>query len=410
MNSKRRPAHFIAPLVEWWTAWSAKPSPQNPECGDGSDPSCKRSNCLLAAVTVFVLIGLTGCSREQEPQPTKLRPVVTLKLDGSAHTIKRVFSGTATPARTRVLSFRIGGTITELNPKVGDLVYQGQRLATLDTTDFQIQVQQAKASELQARAKMSQSHADFERTEALYVNENVSRSVYDRDEAAWLASRAQYDASVQNLLLASNRVEYCELTAPITSTVADVPAEENQNVNPGQAIITLADSSDLQIETGIPEALITQVKQGDRAKVRFDVVRDQEFDAVVKEVAVTASATSTYLVTLDILSKENPAYPLLRPGMTGEVTTEFRTENPNVIVVPQASIIGSSDGQAFAWVVLQPVDSANGEATVEKRAVEKGPFSPAGLIITGGLAENDLLVIRGMHRMKEGMKVRVTDL
>lgn len=179
--------------------------------------------------------------------------------------------------------------------------------------------------------------------------------------------------------------------------------EENQTVRPGAAIVTLADSKDIQVETGIPETLINQVKRGQEARARFDVIPNATFPARVTEIRVQTSETSTYKVTLDIEGADNR----LRPGMVGEVMLTFRPqESAQFVTVPAISIVGEAGGKHFAWVVQSSGSNATEAATVERREVTPGQLTSKGLVIEAGLKPGELLVTRGVHRLSDGMKVK----
>ena len=61
------------------------------------------------------------------------------------------------------LSFQVPGRIAELDITVGATVESGARLATVDPTDIELQIQEARASAGQARAQVRQAAATYDR-------------------------------------------------------------------------------------------------------------------------------------------------------------------------------------------------------------------------------------------------------
>ena len=85
------------------------------------------------------------------------------------------------------LSFRVPGTIQELPVKEGDRVEEGQLLAALDPTDFEIAVKDAQAS-------FDRADSDYKRAQELVKKDFISRSDFDAKEAQYkkLNKRSQY--------------------------------------------------------------------------------------------------------------------------------------------------------------------------------------------------------------------------
>lgn len=135
------------------------------------------------------------------------------------------FSGSLKPLTESNLSFKIPGNIDKIYVKIGDKVKKGQLLATLDNSNYILQVKQAQAmyeqvkasmvagdykiaeaktgtvqantGTIQAKSAIEQAEAaykiavsvqnnakkDFERYKQLYLNDNIPQSVYDNAKA-----------------------------------------------------------------------------------------------------------------------------------------------------------------------------------------------------------------------------------
>ncbi len=360
----------------------------------------------LAWVLAVVCLFSGGCAPEQEAIEPQVRPVVTMRIETSNQLFEKSFSCTAISAETRVLSFRVSGQVRDIPATVGAQVSVGDVLARLDSTDYELEVNRASAGLSQAEAALLQARAEFDRSSALYGAEKVSKSVYDKDLAAWQSAKAQRDAADKSFALATNQVNYCTLRAPIDGVIDSIPVKENQSVSAGTAVVTLAGSSNIQVQTGIPESLINQVTKGKLAVVQFDVFPDVTFGAQVSEIRVTTSESTTYQVTLDV---ERGAHAI-RPGMIGEVKMQFQpVSEAGFVVVPPSCIVGTADGKLYAWVVLPTGDHGDSNLSVKRQLVTIGDLTSEGLIIETGLKPGDVLVTRGVHRLSEGMKVKLLE-
>ena len=97
----------------------------------------------------------------------------------------------------------VSGSVQKLDSAVGDRVEAGALLASLDPSDFVLQVQEAEASLDRAEAEARNSAANYERTRALYENNNASRTDLD---AAQRFSVEAYVPQYQQLVVRSERV------------------------------------------------------------------------------------------------------------------------------------------------------------------------------------------------------------
>lgn len=145
--------------------------------------------------------------------------------DGSA------VSATGTIARTREagLSFRVGGLINRLTVEAGDRVAAGQMIAVLDAQDVAARL--AAASADLARAKQ-----DLDRVTGLADAGAISQQQADNLATRVASAQAAYNA-------ARFDSQSARLTAPFAGIVLARQAQRGEFVQPGQAIVTLADST-----------------------------------------------------------------------------------------------------------------------------------------------------------------------
>lgn len=348
----------------------------------------------------LLLVAAPACKpRSQEkPLPPVVRPVVVVKLQAPATRRELSFSGVARAAVETRLSFRVGGTIDSLRAKVGMRVKAGEVIARLDPTDYRLKVKQLMAELARVQAGLKAAKSDYRRVRELYEVGSSSAGDLDRARAAYESKLAAYEATQRHLELARRQLEYCVLRAPMAGSIAAVPVEVHQSVAPGTPVAVLTSDQQLEVEIGVPEGVIGRLKVGELAQVTFDALPGVRFQAVVSEVGVETGRSTAYPVKLRLLKQD----PRVRSGMVGEVSF-FLPPRPGdrFILVPPVALAGSAGGERFVWVV-DPKTS-----TVHKREVTTGDFTSRGLQIKSGLKPGELVVIRGVHRLQEGQKVRV---
>ena len=92
----------------------------------------------LLAATIL----LTGCGgSEKKTDEVKVHSVMTVNPLNRQESAVRNFSGVVKENSTVSLSFRTAGQISAILVKEGTVVRRGQLVATLDTKDYQLQVE-----------------------------------------------------------------------------------------------------------------------------------------------------------------------------------------------------------------------------------------------------------------------------
>lgn len=329
-----------------------------------------------------------------------MRPVRTIVVEVRGLSRERAFSGIAKSAKETELSFRVEGKIVELPIKMGMTIKSGQLIARLDTVDYALQVKQLQAQLAQAKAQFKQAKAEYERSRSLYETGNKSKSDLESSRAFYESARAQQDSVQKGLEMARQQLTYCTLNSPVNGVVVSVPVEEHQIVTPGQIIASVTSGNEMEMEIGMPEALIGLVKTGMDATVSFEALSGVVIDVIVSEVGVKTGESATYPVKLRIISQNKG----VKAGMVGEAVFHFQEVNganaPNVIVPPEA-VVGIPAGGHYVWIYVPD------QGIVTKRAVTPGDQTSSGLQIKSGLEPGEIIVIRGVHRLNEGMKVKL---
>ncbi|WP_152555210.1 efflux RND transporter periplasmic adaptor subunit [Desulfonatronum thiodismutans] len=356
-----------------------------------------RPTLLICALLLF-----TGCAETEPVYAPGPRPVKTMVVEPPQSQVVRSFSGIARASRDMALSFRVSGVLQELPVQMGQRVRPGELIARLDPTDFELQVMELEAQAEHARATFTRAKADYERFQALYDADSVSKSELDQARAGFETSQAQLAAVGKSLELVRQQLSYTRLTAPMAGTISEVPVENYQTVQTGQPVVILSTDDDLEFEVGLPDQLIHQVQLGDPAQVIFDVLPDRPFAATVSEVGITPGPVSTFPVKLRLAEPASQ----VRPGMIGMARFTFSHANSRPFtVVPVEAVFGLPSGEQAVWLVNTETGTNSG--TVHRQHVIAGRLLPGGLQILDGLLGGETVVIRGVHRLEQGQKVRL---
>src|SRR5450432_3271025 len=102
-----------------------------------------RTRFFVVASTIASALAMAGCKQEAKA-PEPVRPVLSVVLQ-PASTDSTMAVGTVQPRYEANLGFRLLGRLITRPVNVGDLVAEGQTIATLDSTALEFAVRSAKA-------------------------------------------------------------------------------------------------------------------------------------------------------------------------------------------------------------------------------------------------------------------------
>ncbi len=345
---------------------------------------------------------LFSCQEEVVESAPVIRPVRYTQVESVSGARDRTFTGGAKAGVESRISFKVRGTLSELDAKVGDRLKKGHLIARIDPRDYELLVEDAQAALAQARAQAVKAEADFNRVRGLFERDNASQAEYDATRAARDSAIAQVNSVQKKLETAQLQLEYTELRSPIDGAVAEVPVEVNENVQVGQSIVVLNAGAQPEVEVGIPEVLIREIREGARVDVTFDSIPGRVLQGRVTEISPSATSGMTiYPVTIRL----NAADRRILPGMAAEVTFRFGAKGvgPRYVVPPHAVV--EDRRERFVLVVLE---RSEGLGVVERRPVVIGELVRDGIEVLEGLEDGDKVVVTGASRVQPGQQVRVS--
>jgi len=347
-------------------------------------------------VIAFFLLWL-GCSEPPVEEPV-VRSVRVVTFGDAEAGGERQFSGRAKPANEASVSFKVSGRIVSLPVKVGSEVSRGDILAKVDSSDYQLKLQQAQASLAQARANAVAAKSAASRVEKLYINNNASTAEVESARAEAAASGAQVAAASRERDLARTQLNDATLTAPLTGKILEVLKNESEMANVGEAIVRMAGEGGLEVEFGVPSRDIGRVRQDMEIRAAFPALQET-YEGTITEVGADASS-GAFPVTAALHLTDDA----VRAGMTANVSLDL----PRGQATPTlpAIAVGQDKGGNFVWVVAPQSD---GMASVSRRGVEVGDLAGAGLTIEEGLDVGELVATAGVSKLTEGQIVRLPE-
>ena len=371
---------------------------------------------FIIAGCAFIVAGCAGDAPVQEHKESAVRPVRYIVLKTETRTRNQSFSGTAVAGTQAVLSFKVSGTVKEIPVKVGDRISAGTLLARLDETDLRVDLESARAGvkTSQADAKSAQtsvytSRSNYDRIQKLYENNSVSLSEFEQARGSYETALAQLQAADSRittekakLRAARNQLQYTRLPAPFDGIINQIAVQENEEITPGSAVLTLSGLGSLEVQVAVSDLYIADIGKDMVCQVTFPALAQTVFQGRVTEVSYGASQAPTYPVTVKILSQDQR----LRPGMAAEVRFDFGEAARQTGLYVPTDGVGEAQGKNFVFVIEKGPEN---RGTVRERPIDLGPLTNKGFLVKGGLASGELVATSGLQLLTDGMAVKLLD-
>ncbi|MEO6565057.1 MAG: efflux RND transporter periplasmic adaptor subunit [Casimicrobiaceae bacterium] len=337
---------------------------------------------------------LAACGAKEPPAPV-VRPVVLTKVTVGAGANSAVFAGEVRPRHETDLGFRIAGKLAERLVDVGTQVRRGQALARLDPADVGLQADAAKAQVAATETEYKFAQAEYDRYQGLLREKFISASALDAKRNAADTNRAKWEQAKANLAVAQNQRGYATLVANADGVITSANAEPGQVVTVGQAVVRLARDTEREVLISVPENRLRELTSAGQLVVALWANPGKIYQGKVREVSPAVDpATRTFAVRVSILDAD----PTVRWGMTANVGALSATAAPTA-VLPLTSIY-QKDGEPAVW----RYDATTHAVTLIPIIVAQ--YREDGVVVTGGVADGDVIVAAGVHKLQPGQVVK----
>ena len=348
--------------------------------------------CCLLSVTLLI----TGCEKAEPPAQAPIRSVRFIEVVKGDSERVRSFTGVSKAEQEAKLSFKVSGTLINLDVSVGDAVKPGQVIAGLDPSSYQLQLQQSQADLTRATAELRNADAAYKRTRELYENQNTSKNDLDAARTAFESTEALVNASQRSVDLSSLNVSYTSLVVKDSCSVVSTSADVGENISIGQEIVLVNCGDQLKVDVAVPENLVSSLNSGTSVAIEFDSVDGKQYKGEVTEIGVAATGT-TFPVSVRVI---DPAG--LRAGLAAQVGFQFSATSSHP-VVPVTSVGEDQDGR---FVFLLMPGTSPDLAVVKRQPVEVENIVTNGIEIRSGVTPGDKVVTAGVSVIRDGLVVK----
>ena len=319
-------------------------------------------------------------------------------------------TGSVRAVDSATVKAKVAGELRSLSVREGMAVNKGDVVGQIDTTDYQLRIQERQAQLRQAEAQLltAQRNADANRQLVArgFISENSSANTVSALDAA----KAARDTVQFQLDQALKALGDTRLIAPISGMVAERYALPGEKLSPDNKVLSIVSTEKLEAELAVPAQDLVGVQIGQRLDLHVEGVDTAQAAKVLRINPSTSGSSRNVMVYLQL---EGPTSKLrIGAFVQGLLPLQSKGE---VLAVP-FNAVRDQGGRQAVWVVRQGKLEEQLVRTGIRDDRAKAPNGALGMIqILEGLNEGDTVVATalgtsssGSAAMKSGVPVQLT--
>lgn len=334
----------------------------------------------IIALVIFKLASNKETTESKVYQYDKEKPIAV-----SVDTIQfqsidaaNTYTGTFEPNKETKISADIQGKINAVLIDVGSYVSKGQTLIQLDNSLLKLQLQTVEVQ--------IEGWEDDVKRYAILTEADAVQGV--QLEKAKLGLKA---AKVQKATLLE-QISKTTIKAPFNGVVTAKLNEEGGFAAPGIPLLQITDISTLRFTVNVPENDLVQFQNNKTYKISADVYPDISLSGKVIVTGSKANMGNSFPVQFRVANTQKLT---IKSGMFGKVNlSDIKQEQG--ILIPTSAIMGEN-GIAKVYLIK------NGRAVLQTITTSRNMGNKTA--VSGGLNENDILVINGFINLFDGANI-----
>jgi multidrug efflux system membrane fusion protein len=324
------------------------------------------------------------------------------------------YEGRIGAGKTVEIRARVRGHLLKVHFQDGAIVKEGDLLYEIDPRPAKATLGGAKAQEKAAQASLQFAKSEYNRTRSLLASGASNREELE----TWAAKQAVANGDVLKAKAAVEQaqldLDFCQVTAPIAGKMSRTQVDEGNLINAGGGetlLTTLVTIDPIYVYFNVDERSLLRYRERYRKNAKADEPEPPLKDLHIP-VYVALEGETDYPHKGEIDFAENRVNPstgtiqargilsntkrIFDDGMRARVRIPIGNPYQALMVTERA--IANDQGRKFVFVV-------NEENTVQRRDIELGRLADGLQVIQQGLQPDAWVVVNGIQRVREGMKV-----
>ncbi len=328
---------------------------------------------LIIILTATILPNQAQSKSTQPPKVVEVASARIAPVQRRAQLIGRIKSHRASTLRARR-----SGLIKQINFQDGATVLQGKTLLLIDDPEI---IQRYELAQKQSDL----AQEEFERQRILLKSKAGSKKKLEQAQNGWFA--AQSVESQAKIELDRNTA-----TAPFDGMLGTFRFSQGAFVQEGDILVNVYDPSSLYIEFEVPGDASLKLRQGQTLKVTTPLLTAPLLAHIKTIETCIDTPTQTAIVRANL---EVPAS--LQPGEFVNISLVIDKSGPAIQMPLEAMFL--NDGTPHAYIV--------DKNKLRLVAIETGLEGNGMIEVKKGIQANDLVVIGGQLRLRDGEQIKV---
>jgi len=368
-------------------------------------PACSIQLSGLAAT----LILMAGCGSELPPAPAAAPPpsVVAVAAKSEAVNNQSDFIGRVVAMDKVELRARVQGFLKRLAFTEGQAVEGGDLLFEIEPDQYMAIVTQREADLAKAKADQQNTAAQLKRGFELLKDKNIAQAKVDELQAADSIAKASIEQAQAALEAAKLDLSYTRVLAPVAGRIGLAQYTVGNLVGPAsKPLATIVSRDPISVQFPLTQREVLQARRDIKEKggnPRDVVVRAKLSDGSLYDqvgrlnfIDVTTDAgTDSVTLRAEIPNPDG----ILVDGQFVGVVLQAGTPTSAVVVAQSALQV---DQQGVYVLII------DAEQKAQVRRVQIGANQGAGVVVTQGLTEGELVIVEGAQKVRPGQAVTAT--
>ncbi len=249
----------------------------------------------MARIFIFLsLILIISCQKgEKAPVAKKevLKTVKTSELKSQLLENIKNYNGELKPKSEMSILTPTGGDIEEIYFKNGDKVKKGDTILKISNKDVEASYFEAQGQLLKAKSTYSTEKINFDKYKTLYEREIISESDYLNIKNRYETALGDLKIAEGKFLRAKDNFDRLKIVSEIDGVVTDLYVKKYERVEKDRKIVTIVDSSKMEVDIAIAGKDIKNIKIGNKAKIYVEELGEEK-DGVVEEINLSSDKDS----------------------------------------------------------------------------------------------------------------------
>lgn len=266
----------------------------------------------------------------------------------------------------------------------GQYVREGQQM-------FQVMPMLYQAEMRKAEAEASFAEIEYKNTRAL-----ADSNVVSMNELA--LAKAKFDKANAELSLTQVHLGFTQIKAPFSGIMDRFHVRIGSLIDEGELLTVLSDNSKMWVYFNVPEAEYldyrSTINKDSLVEVELLMANNKIFKYPGKVETIEADFNNETGNIAFRATFPNPNQ-LLRHGETGSIL--MKVPMKNALIIPQKATFEILD-KKYVYVITK-------DNVVQSRQITIAEELPHIYIVSGGLDENDRILLEGLRKVKENEKI-----